>query len=108
MGGVAHWLIILGVMQEKTPLVITIYFHSLAGLSPLAGVGLCLIKKWGRSAGMVIAFTQIPAHTYMLYLEAYRNWNSRVATWERGIDIAFAIFYIIYFCCPKVKDKFES
>ena len=108
LGGIVHWLIIFGVMKETTPLFISIYFHSLAIFSPLAGVGLCFIKEWGRKLGLVIALTQILAHGYMLYLDSYQNWNSGVTAWERGLDMAFAIFYLIYFQGPGIRARFKA
>lgn len=95
-------------MKEAAPLLITAYFHSLAIFSPLAGIGLCFIKEWGRKLGLVIVLTQLPAHGYMLYLGSYANWNSGVAPWERGLDMAFAIFYLIYFQLPAIKTRFKA
>ncbi|MBW2661535.1 MAG: hypothetical protein JRD93_06015 [Deltaproteobacteria bacterium] len=108
LGGIVHWLIIFGVIKEATPVLITIYFHSLAIFSPLAGIGLCFIKEWGRKLGLLIALTQLPAHGYMLYLDSYANWNSGVAPWERGLDMAFAIFYLIYFQFSAIKTRFKA
>ena len=108
LGGVVHWLIIFGVMKEAAPLFITVYFHSLAIFSPLAGIGICFIKEWGRKLGLLIALTQLPAHGYMLYLDSYANWNSGVAPWERGLDMAFAIFLLIYFQSSSIKTRFKA
>lgn len=106
-GGMVHWLIILGVMTEIAPLVITFYFHSLAALSPLAGVGLIFIKNWGRKLGMLIAITQIPAHAVMIYLDEFAGRHSGVAPWERGIDLVFAVFYLVFFNLKTTRHHFE-
>lgn len=108
MGGIIHWLIIFGVMKETAPLFISIYFHSLAVFSPITGIGVALIKEWGRKAGLLIAITQIPAHLYMLYLDNFANWKSGLTAWERGIDIVFAIFFLSYFNSCSVKEKFRE
>ena len=108
LGGVVHWLIIFGVMKEVAPILITIYFHSLAIFSPLAGYGLCNFREWGRKLGLIIALTQLPAHSYMIYLDSYTKWNSGVTTCERGLDMAFAIFFLIYFQFPPIKARFKA
>lgn len=108
LGGIIHWLIIFGVLKEIAPFFITIYFHSLAVFSPLAGIGLVLIKKWGRKTGLLIALTQIPAHLYMLYLDNFANWESGLTVLERGIDIVFAIFFLSYFNSCIVKERFRD
>lgn len=106
-GGIVHWFIIFGVMKEITPVVITYYFHSLAVLSPLAGIGLIAIKNWGRMFGMLIAATQIPSHTIMIYLDVCKSWDSGLVPWERGIDLAFAVFYLIFFNLKVVRRHFQ-
>ena len=108
LGGIVHWLIIFGVIKEATPVLITIYFHSLAIFSPLTGYGLCIFREWGRKLGLIIVLTQLPAHSYMIYLDSYTNWNSGVTTWERGLDMAFAIFFLIYFQFPPIKARFKA
>lgn len=106
MGGIVHWLIILGVMTERAPFIITAYFHSLALLGPLAGFGLVFYKNWGRRLGYFISVTQIPAHVCMLILDQFYHWSSGVGMLERGIDILFAIFYIVFFSRRNVKVLF--
>jgi hypothetical protein len=106
-GGVVHWLIILGVMTEITPFVITYYFHSLAVLSPLTGIGLIFVKNWGRKLGMLIAVTQIPAHAVMIYLDTFSGWQSGVSPWERSIDLVFAVFYLVFFNLKTVRQRFK-
>jgi len=107
-GSVIHWLIIFGVMSEKAPLLLTVYFHSLAVFNILAGIGLLSLKPWGRIAGFYIAVTQIPAHIIMIYLDMVHHYNSGLTCMERGIDIGFALFYIIYFTNPKIRLKFYN
>lgn len=108
VGGCIHWMIILGIMQEATPVFITFYFHSLAVLSPLAGIGLFKLRKWGRGLGFFIVITQIPAHLYMIWLDNFTSWESGLSLIERGFDIGFAVFYIIFFSRPNVKKLFEK
>jgi hypothetical protein len=108
IGGIIHWLIIGGIMKEVTPFFITIYFHSLAVLSPAAGYGLLFLKNFGRKLGFFIAATQIPAHLTMIWLDNFNNWNSLVSWPERLVDIIFAIFFLIYFSRPKIKKIFEN
>ncbi|WP_319574667.1 hypothetical protein [uncultured Desulfobacter sp.] len=106
LGGVVHWLIILGWMQEITPTIITVYFHSLAVLSPLAGIGIFRFKEWGRKLGYFVVITQIPSHTYMILLDHFQNWGSGVGVFERSLDLLFAGFYIIFFNRQQVKIYF--
>ena len=106
LGGVVHWLIILGFMQEITPFSITLYFHSLAVLSPLAGVGIFKFRDWGRKLGYFIVITQIPAHSYMIWLDNFTTWESGVGISERGFDLVFAVFYIIFFSRQRVRAYF--
>lgn len=107
IGGFVHWMIIFGLMQELTPILITIYFHSLAILSPACGIGILLSKAWGRKLGFFIACTQIPAHLYMLWLDHFTNWQSGVNFSERSFDLVFAVFYIIFFNIQRVKKMFS-
>lgn len=106
-GGVIHWLIICGIMKEKAPLILTIYFHSLAVLSIIAGVGLLTIKNWGRKIGYLIVITQIPAHIIMLYLDIFQNYGSGVSAGERSLDLGFALFYVIFYSLNITKSNFD-
>lgn len=107
LGGLVHWLIIFGVMSEKTPQLITIYFHSLAVLSPAAGIGLILAREWGRKLGFFIAATQIPAHLAMIGLDQFWGYNSGVGIAERGFDLVFAVFYILFFSRKTIRIRFS-
>ncbi len=108
IGGAVHGLIIFGIMEEIAPLTVTLYFHSLAVLSPLCGTGIILLKKWGRQLGFWIVCTQIPAHFYMIWLDTLTDWQSGVSVIERGVDLAFAVFYLVFFNTRKVRNVFKS
>ena len=108
LGGIIHWLIIFNVIQEITPMIVTIYFHSLSILSPLTGLGLFQLKEWGRKLGFYIVITQIPAHAYMIWLDTFSEWDSGVGFSERGLDLVFAVFYIIFFNHYKIKSLFSA
>jgi len=95
-GGIVHWLIIFGILVEKTPLLIGMYFHSLAVLSAAAGVGLMLLKNWGITLAIWICVTQIPAHLWMMYLDAYTGWNSGYDLSARAIDLLLVSLFLIY------------
>lgn len=90
-GGVVHWLIIFGVMFEKTPLLLEIYFHSLAVLSPAAGIGLLTHRVYGIKLAMFIFITQVPAHSYMIYLDAVQHWDSGYSIPLRLLDIGLVV-----------------
>lgn len=106
-GGIIHWLIIFGIFKEKTPLLITLYFHSLSILSPAAGAGLFQLKEWGRKTAIFIAGTQIPAHLYMITIDRFYAWNSGLSYTERIADIIFAGFILIFLTRKKQKQLFS-
>lgn len=98
-GGIIHWLIIFGILVEKAPFLVGMYFHSLAVFSMAAGIGLVLSKAWGIQIAMVICVTQIPAHLYMMYLDTFKAWNSGYGVPARVIDLALVGAFIIYIAC---------
>jgi hypothetical protein len=106
-GGIIHWLIIFDILKEKTPLLITVYFHSLSVLSPAAGAGLLLFKERGRKTALFIAATQIPAHLYMMTIDRFCEWNSGLSYNERIIDIIFACFILFFLTQKKQKQLFS-
>lgn len=106
-GSIIHWLIILELMHEKAPLILTIYFHSLAVFNIVACVGLLLVKNWGRKTGFFIVITQIPAHFVMLFLDIFQNYGSGVSTEERILDLGFALFYVIFYSMRITKANFN-
>lgn len=103
LGGLVHWLIIFGVMTERTPLLIEAYFHSLAILSPAAGVGLWLRSTPGIQLATFIFITQIPAHLYMIYLDSYQGWESGYSVPMRLLDIAMVVIGLLYF---RIRRRF--
>lgn len=107
VGALIHWLIIFGIMVEKTPFVLTMYFHSLAVINIIGGTGILMMKQWGRMVGLLIATTQIPAHLAMVILGVYYNYDSGLTIVERGVDIGFAVFFLVFYNHPKVKSQFE-
>ncbi len=96
LGAVIHWLIIFGVMYELAPLVLTLYFHSLAIVGIVAGYGLFKSKKYGYYVSLYIAVTQFFSHGYMAYVQYYYLYDSGVSLMERGVEILFSIFLFIY------------
>jgi hypothetical protein len=44
----------------------------------------------------------------MLYMDSFGGWESGLSFGERGLDILFAIFYLIYFQLPAVKNRFQK
>lgn len=98
-GAVTHWLIIFGILTEVAPLILTIYFHSLAILNPITAYGLWKLKSFGKNLGMFIAITQLISHGWMLIFYPFENW--------RILDIIFAVFYMIYFSKEKIKKLFN-
>lgn len=101
VGGIIHWLIILGVMVERTPLFLTVYFHSLAVFSTMAGIGMFFRKRWGIKIALVICLTQIPAHLYMIYLDVFKNWNSGFGIAGRSIDLGLVSAFLVYIALRK-------
>ena len=95
-GGIVHWLIIFGVLVEKAPFILGLYFHSLAVLSAAAGLGLMLLKNWGIKTATFICVTQIPAHLYMMYLDSFKDWNSGYSITGRAVDLFLVVFFIWY------------
>lgn len=94
IGGVIHWLIIFGVLHERAPYGITLYFHSLAVLDILAGVGLIRQYRWAYLLVAYIGVTQIAAHGYMSVLDIHHQYGSGITTIERGVDILIALTFI--------------
>lgn len=104
LGGLIHWLIIFGAIKEETPKIITVYFHSLAILAPLAGFGLWRLKNWGRYLVIFIALVQIPTHSWIITQQILNGIS--IEKW-RILDIAIVILFLIYFNLQKTKELFH-
>ena len=107
LGGLAHWLLLFGVLHEHAPWPIAIYFHSLAVLDPLAGAGLWRCRQWGRWLALAIAATQLAAHGCMIYLDTAAGWQSGVGLPERLLDMAFALFLLVFLNLPSRRRLFR-
>lgn len=107
IGGFIHWLIIFGVMTERSPLLLTTYFHSLAVLDLLVALGLLYKKRWALYLGLMIALTQIPAHVYMWYIDNYLAYGSGVGIETRIIDILLSIIYLGIFWYLRQSEFFQ-
>lgn len=108
IAGVVHWLIIFGVIYEKTPILLTYYFNSLAILNLIAGFNLILCKEFGRKVGLFIMLTQIPSHSYMIAMDLFYFWNSGVSILERIVDIVLSLLYIYVFSFNVSVRKFMN
>jgi len=87
VAGIIHWFILIGFLSEKTPLLLTWYFDSLAFFDILAGVGMYLIRPWGLKIAFLIVITQIPAHFFMMYLDYFEGYQSGFSILGRMLDI---------------------
>lgn len=105
LGGLSHWLIIVGVLTEKCPRFIELYFHSLAIFGVAAGVGLVRLKDWGVKLGILICVTQFPPHLYMIYLDVFHDWNSGFGPVGRAIDLFLAALFLAYSSFRAARTK---
>lgn len=96
-GGLIHFAILAGFLVERAPSFISWYFHSLSILDIVTGIGLYKQKTWAVKLGLFIMYTQIPTHSYMLYLDMFQDYRSGVPEWQRFIELGLAIFYISLF-----------
>ena len=106
VAGAVHWLIIFGIMHERTPLLITVYFHSLAVIDPVSAVGLFKRRNWGRLMAMGLAALQIPAHGYMIYLDNFTSWTSGLSLPERMVDMVLSTVMIAVFSTKPFRRAF--
>ena len=106
VAGAVHWLIIFGVMHEHTPLLVAVYFHSLAVFDPLAAVGLFKRRNWGRLLAIALAALQLPAHGYMIYLDNFAGWTSGLSLPERMVDVVLSTVLIIVFSTKPFRRAF--
>lgn len=105
VGGIIHWLIIFGLLQERAPALVTVYFHSLAVFSTAAGIGLLLSKGWGITIAVIICVTQIPAHLYTIYLDVSKGWNSGYAVSARVTDLILVSAFLVYIAFRKTLQN---
>lgn len=97
-----HFLIIFGVFKEEGLLpLISWYFNSLSLVNIIAAYGIWNFRKWGRVIVLLIAITQIASHSYLLLKLGTYQLPARI------IDIAFAIYFLVYFNSKNIKKKFE-
>ncbi len=88
IAGVIHWFSIFGILpSEKTPFFIGSYFDSLALFDIIAGIGILFRRQWGLWLVFFILITQIPAHSYMAYLDIVHQYGSGFTPIFRFIDI---------------------
>ena len=92
-------------MYEKSPLLLTVYFHSLAVFDIVAGIGILMNKKCGYIITLLIALTQIPAHSYVLVLDVYRLYGSGVSVLVREIEIFLSVCFLMYVVYALVSRK---
>ncbi|MCK9603088.1 MAG: hypothetical protein M0R66_01725 [Candidatus Omnitrophica bacterium] len=103
LGGLAHWLVIFGILEEKVTPLIDLYFHSLAILSPLAALGLWRLKNWGRILAIAICLTQFPAHFTTFALEISQKQS---LDYWRIWDLLFSLTFIFFLTQNTVKKLF--
>jgi len=108
LGGIIHWLIIFGVMNERAPALLTYYFHSLAVLDLLVAFGLYRLKRWSLYLGLFITITQIPAHQYMMFLDYVRDYDSEIDFMTRSVDIILSLVYFYIFSKLIRSDFFNK
>lgn len=97
VAGLLHWLVVLGFISEKTPLVIDVYFDSLAVLNLIVAWGFFTNVAWAITLGLAIMLLQLPAHSYMIYLDEWSSYGSGLSNSARIVDIFFALLYIYYY-----------
>lgn len=95
-GGI-HWFIIFGFFSERAPLVVDIYFNSLAVVDIVAGVGLLVSRRrWVYETIFFIGITQVLAHGYMLYIGVTEHYESGISAFDRVVEIGLAVFLIFF------------
>ena len=96
IAGFIHWLIIFGILSERSPFILTVYFNSLSIIDILAGIGMLLLRPWGLKIVFFIIVTQIPAHLYMMYLDTFQEYQSGFSVPGRVFDMALLLIGLFY------------
>lgn len=100
IAGLLHGFHVFGMIPEKSPYFLGIYFDALTIGDIIVGLGFLYTKglffKRSLQAALVIAFTNIPANAYMIYLDVYTNYQSGYLVTYRLIDIAILLFGLWY------------
>ena len=102
--GIAHLLFVFGILKEKVPPVIEIFFRSCTILNLVIAFGLWNLLEWGRMLAILVATLHFFAHGYLLLSQRLNKVH--LERW-RFLELAQVILFLVVFNLKVIKAMFH-